>query len=43
MAKRGKRSLEGTARQTAENYQHPTATAALRPDVGTQGSQSNAQ
>lgn len=36
MAKRGKRSLEETTLQTAENYQHPTATAALRPDVGTQ-------
>jgi adenine-specific DNA-methyltransferase len=36
MAKRGNRLPEETALQTAENYQHPTATAALRPEVGTQ-------
>jgi adenine-specific DNA-methyltransferase len=36
MAKRGNGLRTETPLQTAENYQHPTATAALRPEVGTQ-------
>jgi len=36
MAKRGNGLRAETPLQTAENYQHPTATAALRPEVGTQ-------